>query len=405
MYGWVSFLEGNLKLKAHQYGFRKRRSCVTNLLEYIDKISTLLDQGHSVDVAYYDFSKAFDTVSHSRLSDRLEQIGIIGNLKRWIMAWLTNRRQRVVIDGDMSAWISVLSGVPQGSVLGPALFIIFVNNIADETLNEIFAFADDLKLVSQADSVLDRSVMQTDVNTLNSWARTWKMKFNAKKCSVMHFGNRNPQHTYTLGEEQLAASSCEKDLGILIQSNLKSDQHVKKVAQKCYQILGQINRSFKFKTPEIMLKLYQTYVTPHMDYGVTVWCPSTQRDIDVLENVQRRFTRMVLGLKGLEYWERCTVLGLNTLQNRRRKLDLIQCFRVLRGTDDIRENMFIKVKDTHNRETRQSMKDNLAKEKNKLDLRKNFFSQRVISDWNNLPQWLKETRSLSKFKSLLDELI
>ena len=272
-------------------------------------------------------------------------------------------------------------------------------------MNSVYAFADDLKLISSVNNTEDWSKMQEDIDTLSSWASDWKMKFNAKKCSVIHFGNKNLQCNYNLAGEVLSSSNSEKDLGIFVQNNLKWDQQVKKVAQKCYQILGQINRSFKYKSPEIMTKLYKTYVLPHLDYGATVWSPSTQRDKDILENVQRRFTRMVNGLKGLEYWERCTVLGLSTLLDRRRKLDLIQCFRVLRGIDDIDSNMFVKVRDVHNRDTRQAVKQNIASEKTSLNLRKTFFSQRVVSDWNNLPHKVQEARNLSAFKSMINELI
>ncbi len=401
----IDFLEKYSKLRPHQSGFRRNRSCVTNLLQYINKVGELVDQGHKVNSVYYDFSKAFDSVSHAKLIEKLETIGVTGHLKAWILNWLSQRRQRVVLDGKFSTWETVISGVPQGSVLGPVLFIIFINDIDEGLQNSVFTFADDLKLVSCVDDEHEVQSLQEDINILHNWSIKWKMKFNPKKCAIMHFGRNNVPEEYLLGDEHLSSSVMEKDLGILVQDNLKFDAQVKKVALKCNQILGQIYRSFKNKEPELMTKLYMTYVMPHMNYGVTVWNPQFQKDADTLERVQRRFTRMIDGMKGLEYHERCCLLGIPTLSDHRKKLDLIQTYRIIHGIDDFDTKLFTKTKDVSCRNTRQSAKENISGEKSRLEIRRKFFSQRVVNEWNKLPLDIQNARSLATFKSKLNSII
>ena len=400
----VKFLEENVKISPHQHGFRKKKSCVTNLLEYMEKLTNLIDSGHAVDVIYFDYSKAFDSVCHSKLVHKLNTIGVQGNLNKWIAAWLSDRRQRVVMNGMYSTWAEVISGVPQGSVLGPILFIIFVDDISGGIKNFILLFADDLKLLSVVDNDEQSVCIQQDIDNLYQWATLWDMKFNSSKCSTMHFGKNNKNYDYTLGTEVLQSSEKEKDLGVIIQTNLKVDQQVKKVSQTCNRILSQIGRSFTCKEPELMLKIFKTYVLPHIDYGATVWSPHHKKDIKVIESIQRRFTRMIPCMQGLDYTERCAALGLTTLEQRRIRQDLIQCYRNLNHVDNIDHTMFKKVHEVHTK-TRASLKENLVKEKSRLDSRRNFFSQRVVNHWNDLPQHVQCAKNLKQFKTMLDNYI
>ena len=251
-------------------------------------MTNLLDQGLPVDVVYFDFRKAFDTVCHRRLGHKLDKIGISGPVREWIMKWLEDRTQRVVLNGSFSDWISVLSGAPQGSVLGPILFIIFINDI-EECVNELlYIFADDTKLVGEAQS--DESIykLQITINKLNEWANRWKMQFNSAKCSVMHLGTSNKRHSYTLGGVSLKSTDSEKDVGIMIQQSGKFSEQCRKVANKCNQITGQVRRSFTNKDPVLMKRIFSMYILPHINYGSAVWKPSYLKDIALIESIQRR---------------------------------------------------------------------------------------------------------------------
>ena len=249
-----------------------------------------MDQGQAVDVVYYDFSKAFDLVPHNKLSVKLQQAGVCDKVNLWIKQWLHNRRQKVVLNGQSSEWADVESGVPQGSVLGPILFILFINDIGDGLEGVLSIYADDTKHIYPVNSKHDASVLQSEIDLLDQWATTWDMKFNSTKCAVMHFGRNNQEHEYFLGNSTLNSTKAEKDVGVIVQENLKFDQHCKKVVNKCNQIIGQVWRSFENKEPGIMLDIYHTYILPHIDYGISVWYPHLQRDIDMLESIQRRFT-------------------------------------------------------------------------------------------------------------------
>ena len=191
----VKHLEANLLIHDSQHGFRKGRSCLTNLLTFLEKVTGDIDSGKNVDVVFLDFAKAFDKVPHQRLLQKLVSHGITGNLFHWISNWLSNRKQRVCINGSLSDWILVLSGVPQGSVLGPILFLIFINDFDCGITNWILKFADDTKMFGPVFDYHDYVVFQEDLNRLFSWTNDWQMAFNIDKCKVMHFGRRNKAYS------------------------------------------------------------------------------------------------------------------------------------------------------------------------------------------------------------------
>ena len=383
----------------HQHGFRKGRSVTTNLLVYLEKVTNMIDQGIPVDVVYFDFAKAFDKVPHTKLIEKLENVQVGGKIKEWIKMWLSDRTQRVVLNGSFSSWVAVLSGVPQGSVLGPILFLIFINDLGEPVLSLLLCFADDTKLIRPVINTEEAEILQRDIDKLKKWTEENGMEFNAKKCAVLHFGSKNLKNQYCLGDTLLATSEVERDLGLLVQDNLKFDQNIRKIAQKCQHLISQVNRSFSEKDLGLMMKLYNTYIIPHLDFGSSVWNPQKKKDIEVLERVQRRFTRIIPDLKGLSYEERLTVLELPTLEERRNFNDLVQCYRLWNGIDFSPNPIFELV--SRPAVTRSSAKNNFKTEKPRLDTRKDFFSQRTAREWNKLPSVIQNASSLNSFKSSL----
>lgn len=400
----VNFLEKNHLLSRGQHGFRANRSCVTNLLEYLEKVTELIDRGQSCDIVFFDFKKAFDMVSHKKLILKLDRIGIKSGLCLWIEEWLNQREQQVVLNGSESDWTKVLSGVPQGSVLGPILFLIYINDIAENVPGLLSLFADDTKCFAEVKKEDLTHTIQRSIDALHAWSKEWSMEFNPSKCSVIHLGSNNPNHLYTLNGTIVRASQEEKDVGVIVQDDLKHEKHCEKVSLTCHRIMGQIWRSFKNKDKEIMMKLYQTYILPHLDYGAVVWAPYLKKDINKIETIQRKYTRMIKGMKGLSYEERLSVLGLPTLENRRRKQDLIQTYRIINNIDQVFPIPFKFVKDTNARVTRSSLKMDMVIQKCNSDIRRNFFSVRVAKDWNTLPIEVQTAKSANVFKKEIEKL-
>ena len=228
----VKFLEENKLLRDSQHGFRNKRSCLTNLLEFLDLVSDYVDEGIPVDAVYLDFQKAFDKVSHSKLLVKMARYGIDDGVVRWVGNWLSGRRQRVVIEGVASGWEWVLSGVPQGSVLGPVLFIVFIDDIDEGIRSTVLKFADDTKLVARVGSEEDRERLRQDLIELFKWSEDWQMLFNLDKCAVMHFGFANEGMEVRLGDKVLGAQKSERDLGVIVQNDLKVDKQCSKAANE-----------------------------------------------------------------------------------------------------------------------------------------------------------------------------
>jgi len=240
----IKHLQRHSLIKSSQHGFVSNRSCLTNLLVFMEEVTSYIDKGYPIDVIYLDFQKAFDKVPHKRLLLKLVAHGIDGNVLKWIENWLKNRKQRVVINGCFSDWSNVISGVPQGSVLGPLLFIIYINDIDECVAGKILKFADDTKIYHTVYSDEEVSVLQSDLRNLVQWSKDWQMLFNADKCKVMHIGFNNKQAKYDINDIQLECVSDEKDLGIIVSEDLKWDKQCSEVVKKANRMLGMIKRNF-----------------------------------------------------------------------------------------------------------------------------------------------------------------
>ena len=206
----VDFLVKNKLINPSQYGFLKARSCLTNIYCFLEDVTKWVDEGSPVDIIYLDFKKAFDKVLHQRLLLKLKAHGIGNGMINWIEKWLIDRRQRVVVDGEVSNWKSVLSGVPQGSVLGPILFLIYINDLDYDITSNVLKFAHDTKVFKKIKSYADRQVLQDDLNQLTSWPEKWQMLFNFGKCKCLHTGHGNEVAQYTMGGTVLKTTLKEK---------------------------------------------------------------------------------------------------------------------------------------------------------------------------------------------------
>ena len=392
----------NRLIGSSQHGFLPAKSVTTNLLEFLETITDEVDGGGAMDVVYLDFAKAFDKVPHAMLVKKLKAHGITGKTLTWIESWLDNRKQRTVLNGAESEWAEVESGVPQGSVLGPICFLVYINDIDDcaEEITILNKFADDTKLGHRVDSAEDVDTLQRCLHKLQDWALRWGMSFNVQKCKVMHLGRHNNRAQYVMNGTMLETTSQERDVGVIVSSDLKPSSQCQEAARRANGVLNQISRAFHYRNKSTFVSLYKQYVRPHIEFAVPAWSPWTRADIDLLENVQRRAVRMVSGLKGKSYNDRLKELNLMSLEQRRVMYDLVQVFKIVHGHDRVDPStLFSLVGENPTRVTRQNSDPlNLQPKDTNTDTRRNFFSNRVIKSWNSLPYDLKRAVSVISFK-------
>ena len=406
----LEHLADNNILSDKQHGFREGRSCLTNLLEIMENWTEILDMEDGIDVAYLDFRKAFDLVSHKHLLYKMAKYGITGKVLDWVKAFLNDRKQRVIIRGTSSEWFNVTSGVPQGSVLGPILFLIFINDLPLEVVSPLSLFADDSKVFSRIvaeknikgrGTVCGREVLQRDLDCIREWADKWKMEFNVGKCKIMHLGKSNPKHTYTMGGVDLEKTTEERDLGVLVDDRLEFDKHIKGVVNRANRMLGMIRIGFSCLDEEIFMNLYPVLVRPLLEYCVQVWSPYKQKYIDLIEDVQKRAVRLIPGLRGLTYEQRLERLKLTKLIDRRFRGDMIQTYKILTHKDDIRRETFFRMRDERgDPELRTGLR--IFKEGSRQERRRNVFSQRVVNPWNHEKREVVQAMKTSGFKAKFD---
>ena len=330
----IKFLISNNLICSSQHGFLPGRSTLTNLLEYLETLTRLVDEGHAVDVLYLDFRKAFDVVPKERLLAKMDSMGVRGNVLGWVREWLSGRTQKVVLNGKESELGDVRSGVVQGSTLGPTLFLIYINDISssvkqgesalDLTNSILSLFADDTKWGRCVDTAEDAEKFQEGINRLEAWSRLWQMQFNTSKCKVMHLGRRgNPGCVYMMGDTVLESSSAEKDIGVMVHDSLKPSLHCAKAAAKANAVLGQISRAVLYRDSNTFVRLYIVYVRPILEYCIQAVGPYSVADKQCLEKVQIRAVGMVSNIPRGSYEEELKRLNLTTLTERRWRGDMI----------------------------------------------------------------------------------
>jgi hypothetical protein len=381
-----------------QYGFLPRKSCESQMLSYMNSLTSEIDNTNKIDSIYLDFSKAFDSVSHSKLLFKLSKYGINGHLLNWLKSFLTDRQQQVKIKNTLSDLLPVTSGVPQGSVLGPMLFLIFINDISDLNTDpniKMYLFADDIKLFSRT---TDSAALSQLLSNIAEWSEIWQLGLAPTKSAVIHFGHENPEILYSINGNILSPETEVKDLGIFISNDLKFSKHVSYIVKNAFYRMSLIFRCFKSRNRDLLLRAYKIYVRPILESSTAVWSPYLKKDIMCVEKVQRKFTKRLLSPSTLTYEQRLEILKLETLEKRRIFFDLCLVFKMLRNVVDLPfEDFFTNRVST----TRCANTYKITVNKCRVDCRKYFFSNRVVHIWNSLPQEIVSASHVTAFKHRL----
>ena len=418
-----------------QHGFTRGKSTVTNLIEALNVWSEALSHGFPVDVIYLDYEKAFDKVPHERLLKELYRLGIRGAVLGWITNFLKERKQRVKVNDEYSQYSTVLSGVPQGSVLGPTLFLLYVSQISSILKNFTSLFADDTKLFtyllkhnedsSEMVTELHTSTsLQEDINLVTAWSEKYQMSFNLAKCHVLHLGHNNPISEYTMYKcheiKQTTAGTAyflqfhtlekvdeEVDLGVTVDDKLKFSKHVDTKLSKANKMLGVIRHTFKFLNSNVLTLLYKSIVRPHVEYATPVWSPHLKGDRDKIEKLQRRATKLIPELKDKTYEERLRQLKLPTLDYRRLRTDLLLIYKHTHKLIKLDTNTHCPQCRMNTNMLQPSLSRSCRGHSRKYQIqhhtgvRNRFLTARVLNTWNKLKEETVSATSVNAFKSRL----
>ena len=372
----LQHLMSNNLISRSQQGFLPRRGTATQLLQTLNDWTTAFDNKNPVDVIYTDFSKAFDRVSHAKLSQTLFSFGIGGVNLRWITEFLTGRTQRVEVNGVFSSPLDVISGVPQGSVLGPLLFIIYIEDIqyCCQQHCKIGLYADDSKLYSQQPQML-----QNTLHSLDEFIEDRQLRLALEKCQHLTIARKSSDQQFFLEGCAISQSDVVTDLGIRICSTLQWDQHIihlrKKSIARCYQLL----HSFRSKNIWTYKKAFVTYVRPVLEANTVVWCPYLKKDVIAVEKVQEKFLKAICrrcNVRTRTYYERLNALDIETLEYRRHKFDVIMVFKIIHELVDVDFNDFFSFSNTPYNLRRHRF--HIEGVKCNSDTRKYYFANRII---------------------------
>ena len=342
----MKYFMNNKLFSEKQFGFLPGRSTSLQLLNILDDWTQRLEAGGQVDVVYTDLEKAFDKVPHRLLLYKLKKYNVDPQILKWIDSFLVGRVQRVVIDGTGSGWCDVISGISQGFVLGPFLFLVYINDLVKFCQSNngaiVYLYADDTKIYNYVSCDSDRKVLQETLNLMVSWINDYLLRLNVDKCKHVSYGrNVDNSSEYFIDGHKLETLCSYKDLGVLFDTKLGFNQHIMDKVNKAYSMLGIIKRNFVNLSHFSFLCLYKTMVRSHLEYAVCVWCPCRKELVEIMERVQMRATKLLPGLKNLSYSERLKILKLPTLKYRRMRGDVIEMYKIVHGIYD--ENVSLKL--------------------------------------------------------------
>ena len=401
----LAHLDRNNILVDAQHGFRHKRSCETQLLLTYNDIVSGVDKGDQMDILVLDFAKAFDKVAHKRLLHKLNHYGVRGQLLKWIRSFLVGRSQCVVVDGARSSDANVDSGVPQGTVLGPTLFLIFINDLAENVNASVRLFADDCVMYQNVRSVADTESLQRDLDVLHNWELTWLMRFNAKKCHIVRATHRRKviEQEYTLGGTTLTKMASHPYLGIELSDDLKWNKHIDQVVRSGNRTLGVIRRNLNSCPRNIKDLAYKSLLRPKIEYAAAIWDPYTTTNINRLEAVQRRAARFMFSRYSREASVTSMLHELQwpLLEQRRSEARLSMLHRI------VHEKVDIPIAELLTRATRPSRRSHdhqFQRIACRKDCYKYSFVPRTVIQWNNLGSDIVDLNDPKQFKTELQQL-
>ena len=408
----VNFLEGNRKLDPRQHGSRGGRSTLSQLLIHQDEILTALEVGKNIDSVYLDFSKAYDKVDHGILMHKLRKLGITGSIGKWILNFLSGRKQEVLVSGRKSKSSTIVSGVPQGSVLGPILFLIFIGDIGEGVTASVLIYVDDSKVKDVINSENDVEILQENLDKIYQWENDNNMKFNGGKFQVVRYGNDQELKENTIYftgnmNEVIEQVATIRDLGVTLTDDGKYEEQIIKVCKKARQKSGWILRTFYTRCKDFMRHMYNTLVQPHLDYCSQLWAPQEGQHLVRMESVLRNFTANIPAVKHLNYWDRLKSLKMNSEQRRIERYKIIYTWKILEGlvpncgvTECKSENEGIN--------DRRGRMCDVTKHKSKVlsiqAMRESSFQMSGPKLFNKLPKYLRDMTKCGpvEFKEALD---
>ena len=381
----------------------KNKSTALQLLRFLDEVSIGLDEGHEVHVLYTDIEKAFDRVPHKRLLIKLQKYGIDEKILAWIEDFLTGRKFRVRVNDSYSEWYGVDSGVPQGSVLGKGIFVIYINDLVEVVENGgLLLFADDAKIFKKISKDEDCLELQKSIDKVLAWFNKWLMSVNVDKCKIMRFGGKGTaDYKYYMNNNLVKEVKSIRDLGVIMQADLKFKDHIHEIVNKAYSILGVIKRNFDKLDSCSFVRLYTSLVRSKLEYAVSVWSPQVKGLQRELEKVQRRATKIPRQCRNLSYGERLKYFNLPSLSYRRNRGDMIETFKILHGYYDKTCFPGLRLKELSR--TRGNVLK-LEVQGSHKNIRSYSFSMRVVKLWNDLPNSVVCAESVNDFKNKLDNV-
>ncbi|EYB81592.1 hypothetical protein Y032_0378g284 [Ancylostoma ceylanicum] len=388
----VNHLEAHKIISPSQHGFQKGRSTETAMLSALNHWTSTLDDKKPLDVVYFDFAKAFDKVSHELLLLKLAKIGIHEQIISWLKCFLTERTFQVCINDTLSSIRRISSGVPQGGVLSPILFNIYIYTcelpdiIAEEGVGCI-AYADDLKIYNPIVIPSDNMCLQKAIDAVATWASEWKLPLSKQKTKVLHIGRNNPKLKYNLCSESVSETSEIVDLGYIIDENLSFDKYCKEITAKATRQIYCLFKALRTKNVAIMIKAYKTYVRPIMEYGTTIFNPHKKSLINMIEKVQNNFTRKLM---------------IRTpLYKRRRRNDLLMMYKILHSLCGLKSSDFYVMRSLITRGG--TIKPHITTAKTAI--RQNFFTHRAVSDYLKFSKNKRVPVKLSLYKRAIGEYL
>jgi exonuclease III len=368
-----------------QHAFRKNHSCETQLAHVINDWAKSLDNKQQIDTFILDFEKAFDTVPHDLLKTKLNSYGVSSKTLLWIDAFLTGRKQRVVVNGTKSETSDVASGVPQGTVLGPLLFSIHINDIVNDISSEIRLFADDCVCYREIKSEEDCIQLQEDIDRLGNWAKKWGMRFQPVKCNIMQIYRKkcHLRYSYYLEGTELETLESIKYLGVSISRDLTWNRHIHETCNRANRTLGLLKRNLSKCPKDIRMQAYKGLIRPTLEYASTIWDPHTKILQEKLEAVQKRAARFVNSNYNFDPGSMTKILAdsnLEPLKERRRQNRLILFYKGINSKANLPLGELVKPL----RYTRHMHELTFKQIYASTDCYKYSFIPRTVKDWNQV---------------------